>query len=124
MKKFLFISILSFLFLFSFSLSEEIEKEEIYQETINVDCLLPEEGETKYNMPFSALFEKRGENYYNKDKVRLSLGGFFSLTLGSPNRAIGNNSRINGKNIEEIAKGTFTITKIKNLYIMTEEYEK
>ena len=64
MKKFLFISILSFLFLFNFSLSEEIEKEEISQETVSVASALPEEGETKYNMPFSALFEKRGEYYF------------------------------------------------------------
>ena len=124
MKKFLFISILSFLILFNFSLSEEIEKEEISQETVSVASALPEEGETKYNMPFSALFEKRGEYYYNKDNVCLSLGGFFTLTLGNTNKSIGNNIHINGKNIDEIAKGTFTITKIKNLYIMTEEYEK
>ena len=124
MKKFLFISILSFLFLSSFSLSEEIKREEIPQETAHIDSTLPEEGETKYNMPFSALFEKRGESYYNKDKVRLSLGGFFTLTLGGSNNSIGNNVRINGKKIDEIAKGTFTITKIKNLYIMTEESEK
>lgn len=124
MKKFLFVSILSFLFSFSFSLSEEIKREEIPQEIAHIDSTLPEEGETKYNMPFSALFEKKGEYYYNKDKVCLSLGGFFTLTLGDTNKFIGDNVRINGKNIDEIAKGTFTITKIKNIYIMTEESGK
>lgn len=123
MKNFLFTSILFFLFIFSFSLSnDETKKEKLNMKKAYIEHTLPSEGETKYNMPFSILFEKKDGKYFAKEKVRLILSNnFFKMTMKKNNNIPSQNVKVNGRNFDEIAKGSFSITKEKDLFLMVEE---
>jgi len=81
------------------------------------------EGETKRNVPFMALFDKKGKSYSVKKGLKVTLllaNGHFKMTLNSKS-SIAGGVKVNKKSFNDIAKQNFTVTKKNSIYIMKEE---
>ena len=103
--------------------SETKNKSQIVKEnTFNME-LPKNEGETKKNIPFMALFDKKGKNYSVKKGLKVTLllaNGHFKMTLNSKS-SIAGTVKVNKKSFNDIAKQNFTVTKKNDIYIMKEE---
>ena len=103
--------------------SETKNKSQIVKEnTFNME-LPKNEGETKKNIPFMALFDKKGKNYSVKKGLKVTLllaNGHFKMTLNSKS-SIAGIVKVNKKSFNDIAKQNFTVTKKNGIYIMKEE---
>ena len=94
----------------------------VKENTINTE-LPKNEGETKRNVPFMALFDKKGKNYSVKKGLKVTLllaNGHFKMTLNSKS-SIAGIVKVNKKSFNDIAKQNFTVTKKNGIYIMKEE---
>ena len=80
-------------------------------------------SETKKNIPFMGLFDKKGKNYSVKKGLKVTLllaNGHFKMTLNSKS-SIAGTVKVNKKSFNDIAKQNFTVTKKNGIYIMKEE---
>ena len=98
------------------------ESQIVKENTFNTE-LPKNEGETKKNIPFMALFDKKGKNYSVKKGLKVTLllaNGHFKMTLNSKS-SIAGIVKVNKKSFNDIAKQNFTVTKKNGIYIMKEE---
>ena len=98
------------------------ESQIVKENTFNTE-LPKNEGETKKNIPFMALFDKKGKNYSVKKGLKVTLllaNGHFKMTLNSKS-SIAGTVKVNKKSFNDIAKQNFTVTKKNGIYIMKEE---
>ena len=120
-KNFLLIFILLSINTITFSETKN-ESQIVKENTFNME-LPKNEGETKKNIPFMALFDKKGKNYSVKKGLKVTLllaNGHFKMTLNSKS-SIAGIVKVNKKSFNDIAKQNFTITKKNGIYIMKEE---
>ena len=120
-KNFLLIFIL--LSINTITFSETKNESQIVKENIFNTELPKNEGETKKNIPFMALFDKKGKNYSVKKGLKVTLllaNGHFKMTLNSKS-SIAGTVKVNKKSFNDIAKQNFTVTKKNGIYIMKEE---
>lgn len=120
-KYFLLIFILLSINTITFSETKN-ESQLVKENTFNMD-LPKNEGETKKNIPFMALFDKKGKNYSVKKGLKVTLllaNGHFKMTLNSKS-SIAGIVKVNKKSFNDIAKQNFTVTKKNGIYIMKEE---
>ena len=120
-KNFLLIFILLSINTITFSETKN-ESQIVKENTFNME-LPKNEGETKKNIPFMALFDKKGKNYSVKKGLKVTLllaNGHFKMTLNSKS-SIAGTVKVNKKSFNDIAKQNFTVTKKNGVYIMKEE---
>nr|WP_314654284.1 hypothetical protein [uncultured Fusobacterium sp.] len=120
-KYFLLVFILLSINTITFSETKN-ESQIIKENTFNME-LPKNEGETKKNIPFMALFDKKGKNYSVKKGLKVTLllaNGHFKMTLNSKS-SIAGTVKVNKKSFNDIAKQNFTVTKKNGIYIMKEE---
>ena len=120
-KNFLLIFILLSINTITFSETKN-ESQIVKENTFNME-LPKNEGETKKNIPFMALFDKKGKNYSVKKGLKVTLllaNGHFKMTLNSKS-SIAGIVKVNKKSFNDIAKQNFTVTKKNGIYIMKEE---
>ena len=120
-KYFLLIFILLSINTITFSETKN-ESQIVKENTFNME-LPKNEGETKKNIPFMALFDKKGKNYSVKKGLKVTLllaNGHFKMTLNSKS-SIAGIVKVNKKSFNDIAKQNFTVTKKNDIYIMKEE---
>jgi hypothetical protein len=120
-KYFLLIFILLSINTITFSETKN-ESQIVKENTFNME-LPKNEGETKKNIPFMALFDKKGKNYSVKKGLKVTLllaNGHFKMTLNSKS-SIAGIVKVNKKSFNDIAKQNFTVTKKNGIYIMKEE---
>ena len=120
-KYFLLIFILLSINTITFSETKN-ESQIVKENTFNME-LPKNEGETKENIPFMALFDKKGKNYSVKKGLKVTLllaNGHFKMTLNSKS-SIAGTVKVNKKSFNDIAKQNFTVTKKNGIYIMKEE---
>jgi len=120
-KNFLLIFILLSINTITFSETKN-ESQIVKENTFNME-LPKNEGETKKNIPFMALFDKKGKNYSVKKGLKVTLllaNGHFKMTLNSKS-SIAGTVKVNKKSFNDIAKQNFTVTKKNGIYIMKEE---
>ena len=120
-KYFLLIFILLSINTITFSETKK-ESQIVKENTFNME-LPKNEGETKKNIPFMALFDKKGKNYSVKKGLKVTLllaNGHFKMTLNSKS-SIAGTVKVNKKSFNDIAKQNFTVTKKNSIYIMKEE---
>ena len=120
-KYFLLVFILLSINTITFS-ETKIESQSVKENTFNME-LPKNEGETKKNIPFMALFDKKGKNYSVKKGLKVTLllaNGHFKMTLNSKS-SIAGIVKVNKKSFNDIAKQNFTVTKKNGIYIMKEE---
>ena len=120
-KYFLLIFILLSINTITFSETKK-ESQIVKENTFNTE-LPKNEGETKKNIPFMALFDKKGKNYSVKKGLKVTLllaNGHFKMTLNSKS-SIAGTVKVNKKSFNDIAKQNFTVTKKNGIYIMKEE---
>ena len=120
-KYFLLVFILLSINTITFSETKN-ESQIVKENTFNTE-LPKNEGETKKNIPFMALFDKKGKNYSVKKGLKVTLllaNGHFKMTLNSKS-SIAGTVKVNKKSFNDIAKQNFTITKKNGIYIMKEE---
>jgi len=120
-KYFLLIFILLSINTITFSETKN-ESQIVKENTFNME-LPKNEGETKKNIPFMALFDKKGKNYSVKKGLKVTLllaNGHFKMTLNSKS-SIAGTVKVNKKSFNDIAKQNFTVTKKNGIYIMKEE---
>ena len=120
-KYFLLVFILLSINTITFSETKN-ESQLVKENTINTE-LPKNEGETKKNIPFMALFDKKGKNYSVKKGLKVTLllaNGHFKMTLNSKS-SIAGIVKVNKKSFNDIAKQNFTVTKKNSIYIMKEE---
>ena len=120
-KYFLLIFILLSINTITFSETKN-ESQIVKENTFNTE-LPKNEGETKKNIPFMALFDKKGKNYSVKKGLKVTLllaNGHFKMTLNSKS-SIAGTIKVNKKSFNDIAKQNFTVTKKNGIYIMKEE---
>ena len=122
LKKY-FLLVFIFLSINTITFSETKNESQIVKEnTFNTE-LPKNEGETKKNIPFMALFDKKGKNYSVKKGLKVTLllaNGHFKMTLNSKS-SIAGTVKVNKKSFNDIAKQNFTVTKKNGIYIMKEE---
>lgn len=120
-KYFLLVFILLSINTITFSETKN-ESQIVKENTFNTE-LPKNEGETKKNIPFMALFDKKGKNYSVKKGLKVTLllaNGHFKMTLNSKS-SIAGTVKVNKKSFNDIAKQNFTVTKKNSIYIMKEE---
>ena len=120
-KYFLLVFILLSINTITFSETKN-ESQIVKENTFNTE-LPRNEGETKKNIPFMALFDKKGKNYSVKKGLKVTLllaNGHFKMTLNSKS-SIAGTVKVNKKSFNDIAKQNFTVTKKNGIYIMKEE---
>ena len=120
-KYFLLVFILLSINTITFSETKN-ESQIVKENTFNME-LPKNEGETKKNIPFMALFDKKGKNYSVKKGLKVTLllaNGHFKMTLKSKS-SIAGIVKVNKKSFNDIAKQNFTVTKKNGIYIMKEE---
>ena len=120
-KYFLLVFILLSINTITFSETKN-ESQLVKENTFNME-LPKNEGETKKNIPFMALFDKKGKNYSVKKGLKVTLllaNGHFKMTLNSKS-SIAGIVKVNKKSFNDIAKQNFTVTKKNGIYIMKEE---
>ncbi|ERT48427.1 hypothetical protein ABVN58_00815 [Fusobacterium polymorphum] len=120
-KYFLLVFILLSINTITFSETKN-ESQIVKENTFNTE-LPKNEGETKKNIPFMALFDKKGKNYSVKKGLKVTLllaNGHFKMTLNSKS-SIAGTVKVNKKSFNDIAKQNFTVTKKNGIYIMKEE---
>ncbi|MHB9336662.1 hypothetical protein ACWYBU_12000 [Fusobacterium polymorphum] len=120
-KYFLLVFILLSINTITFSETKN-ESQIVKENTFNME-LPKNEGETKKNIPFMALFDKKGKNYSVKKGLKVTLllaNGHFKMTLNSKS-SIAGTVKVNKKSFNDIAKQNFTVTKKNGIYIMKEE---
>ena len=120
-KYFLLVFILLSINTITFSETKN-ESQIVKENTFNTE-LPKNEGETKKNIPFMALFDKKGKNYSVKKGLKVTLllaNGHFKMTLNSKSSVAGT-IKVNKKSFNDIAKQNFTVTKKNGIYIMKEE---
>ena len=120
-KYFLLIFILLSINTITFSETKN-ESQIVKENTFNME-LPKNEGETKKNIPFMALFDKKGKNYSVKKGLKVTLllaNGHFKMTLNCKS-SIAGTVKVNKKSFNDIAKQNFTVTKKNGIYIMKEE---
>ena len=120
-KYFLLVFILLSINTITFSETKN-ESQIVKENTFNTE-LPKNEGETKKNIPFMALFDKKGKNYSVKKGLKVTLllaNGHFKMTLNSKS-SIAGTIKVNKKSFNDIAKQNFTVTKKNSIYIMKEE---
>ena len=120
-KYFLLVFILLSINTITFSETKN-ESQIVKENTFNTE-LPKNEGETKKNIPFIALFDKKGKNYSVKKGLKVTLllaNGHFKMTLNSKS-SIAGTVKVNKKSFNDIAKQNFTVTKKNGIYIMKEE---
>ena len=120
-KYFLLVFILLSISTITFSETKN-ESQIVKENTFNME-LPKNEGETKKNIPFMALFDKKGKNYSVKKGLKVTLllaNGHFKMTLNSKS-SIAGTIKVNKKSFNDIAKQNFTVTKKNDIYIMKEE---
>ena len=120
-KYFLLVFILLSINTITFSETKN-ESQIVKENTFNTE-LPKNEGETKKNIPFMALFDKKGKNYSVKKGLKVTLllaNGHFKMTLSSKS-SIAGTVKVNKKSFNDIAKQNFTVTKKNGIYIMKEE---
>ena len=120
-KYFLLVFILLSINTITFSETKN-ESQIVKENTFNTE-LPKNEGETKKNIPFMALFDKKGKNYSVKKGLKVTLllaNGHFKMTLNSKS-SIASTVKVNKKSFNDIAKQNFTVTKKNGIYIMKEE---
>ena len=120
-KYFLLVFILLSINTITFSETKN-ESQIVKENTFNTE-LPKNEGETKKNIPFMALFDKKGKNYSVKKGLKVTLllaKGHFKMTLNSKS-SIAGTVKVNKKSFNDIAKQNFTVTKKNGIYIMKEE---
>ena len=120
-KYFLLVFILLSINTITFSETKN-ESQLVKENTFNME-LPKNEGETKKNIPFMALFDKKGKNYSVKKGLKVTLllaNGHFKMTLNSKS-SIAGTVKVNKKSFNDIAKQNFTVTKKNGIYIMKEE---
>ena len=120
-KYFLLVFILLSINTITFSETKN-ESQIVKENTFNTE-LPKNEGETKKNIPFMALFDKKGKNYSVKKGLKVTLllaNGHFKMTLNSKS-SIAGTVKVNKKSFNDIAKQNFTVTKKNDIYIMKEE---
>ena len=120
-KYFLLVFILLSINTITFSETKN-ESQIVKENTFNTE-LPKNEGETKKNIPFMALFDKKGKNYSVKKGLKVTLllaNGHFKMTLNSKS-SIAGIVKVNKKSFNDIAKQNFTVTKKNAIYIMKEE---
>ena len=120
-KYFLLVFILLSINTITFSETKN-ESQIVKENTFNTE-LPKNEGETKKNIPFMALFDKKGKNYSVKKGLKVTLllaNGHFKMTLNSES-SIAGTVKVNKKSFNDIAKQNFTVTKKNDIYIMKEE---
>ena len=120
-KYFLLVFILLSINTITFSETKN-ESQIVKENTFNTE-LPKNEGETKKNIPFMALFDKKGKNYSVKKGLKVTLllaNGHFKMTLNSKS-SIAGTIKVNKKSFNDIAKQNFTVTKKNGIYIMKEE---
>ena len=120
-KYFLLVFILLSINTITFSETKN-ESQIVKENTFNME-LPKNEGETKKNIPFMALFDKKGKNYSVKKGLKVTLllaNGHFKMTLNSKS-SIAGTVKVNKKSFNDIAKQNFTVTKKNGVYIMKEE---
>lgn len=120
-KYFLLVFILLSINTITFSETKN-ESQIVKENTFNTE-LPKNEGETKKNIPFMALFDKKGKNYSVKKGLKVTLllaNGHFKMTLNSES-SIAGTVKVNKKSFNDIAKQNFTVTKKNGIYIMKEE---
>jgi len=120
-KYFLLVFILLSINTITFSETKN-ESQIVKENTFNTE-LPKNEGETKKNIPFMALFDKKGKNYSVKKGLKVTLllaNGHFKMTLNSKS-SIAGIVKVNKKSFNDIAKQNFTVTKKNGIYIMKEE---
>ena len=119
-KYFLLVFILLSINTITFSETKN-ESQIVKENTFNME-LPKNEGETKKNIPFMALFDKKGKNYSVKKGLKVTLllaNGHFKMTLNSKS-SIAGIVKVNKKSFNDIAKQNFTVTKKNDIYIMKE----
>ena len=120
-KYFLLVFILLSINTITFSETKN-ESQIVKKNTFNTE-LPKNEGETNKNIPFMALFDKKGKNYSVKKGLKVTLllaNGHFKMTLNSKS-SIAGTVKVNKKFFNDIAKQNFTVTKKNGIYIMKEE---
>ena len=120
-KYFLLVFILLSINTITFSETKN-ESQLVKENTFNME-LPKNEGETKKNIPFMALFDKKGKNYSVKKGLKVTLllaNGHFKMTLNSKS-SIAGTVKVNKKSFNDIAKQNFTVTKKNGIYIIKEE---
>ena len=120
-KYFLLVFILLSINTITFSETKN-ESQIVKENTFNME-LPKNEGETKKNIPFMALFDKKGKNYSVKKGLKVTLllaNGHFKMTLNSKS-SIAGIVKVNKKSFNDIAKQNFTVTKKNVIHIMKEE---
>ena len=120
-KYFLLVFILLSINTITFSETKN-ESQIVKENTFNTE-LPKNEGETKKNIPFMDLFDKKGKNYSVKKGLKVTLllaNGHFKMTLNSKS-SIAGTIKVNKKSFNDIAKQNFTVTKKNGIYIMKEE---
>ena len=120
-KYFLLVFILLSISTITFSETKN-ESQIVKENTFNTE-LPKNEGETKKNIPFMALFDQKGKNYSVKKGLKVTLllaNGHFKMTLNSKS-SIAGTVKVNKKSFNDIAKQNFTVTKKNGIYIMKEE---
>ena len=120
-KYFLLVFILLSINTITFSETKN-ESQIVKENTFNTE-LPKNEGETKKNIPFMALFDKKGKNYSVKKGLKVTLllaNGHFKMTLNSKS-SIAGTVKVNKESVNDIAKQNFTVTKKNGIYIMKEE---
>ena len=120
-KYFLLVFILLSINTITFSETKN-ESQIVKENTFNME-LPKNEGETKKNIPFMALFDKKGKSYSVKKGLKVTLllaNGHFKMTLNSKS-SIAGGVKVNKKSFNDIAKQNFTVTKKNGIYIMKEE---
>ena len=120
-KYFLLVFILLSINTITFSETKN-ESQIVKENTFNME-LPKNKGETKKNIPFMALFDKKGKNYSVKKGLKVTLllaNGHFKMTLNSKS-SIAGIVKVNKKSFNDIAKQNFTVTKKNGIYIMKEE---
>ena len=120
-KYFLLVFILLSINTITFSETKN-ESQIVKENTFNTE-LPKNEGETKKNIPFMALFDKKAKNYSVKQGLKVTLllaNGHFKMTLNSKS-SIAGTVKVNKKSFNDIAKQNFTVTKKNGIYIMKEE---
>ena len=103
--------------------SETKNESQIVKENTYNTALQKNEGQPNKNIPFMALFEKKGKNYSVKKGLKVTLllaNGHFKMTLNSKS-SIAGTVKVNKKSFNDIAKQNFTVTKKNGIYIMKEE---
>lgn len=122
MRKY-FALILVFLSINIVSLSDTKNETQTKKESI-INMELPKEGETKKNIPFLALFDKKGNSYSVKKGLKVTLllaNSHFKMTIKNSKSSIAGGVKVNKKTFNEIAKQNFTVTNKNGIYIMKEE---